>query len=142
MINHLPVFRIRIADTDTDTVIIRRNMGIYAFQAVMPAGSAAELGLNLPDFKIQIIMNDNNVFRQNFIKQSRLNDRIPRQIHKSLRFQQHDFLAVNIPFGNQTVKLTFKRAETKTLRHRVCGHKSDIMTGIGIFSPGIPQTDN
>ena len=119
IIDHFRAAALRMTDPDADSVVAGRNRRVNRLQSVMSAGAAPELGLQPPGRQIHIVMNNDNMIRQNLIKGRRFHHRIAGQVHIGLGFQQINLFVADFAFGNQPVKLAAKSAETERRSNRI-----------------------
>src|SRR6516162_1840776 len=108
----------------------------------MTGAAAAALNPHLAGPQIDLVMYDKDFTGQELIKSRRLADRLARRIHKGLRLQQQDALAVDRSLAKLTFKATAKSWVAMSAGNYFDRHKADIVPVLGVTRTGIAETDD
>ena len=111
-------------------------------QAVVGATAAAELELDFTRWEVEFVIGDQNFRRRNLEKARQRSDRLAREVHESLGFEQPDGLSIERRARQHAVVAFFHhRCHFERPGQRIDPPESGVVAGALIFRPGVAQAD-
>ncbi|MNC61309.1 hypothetical protein D3C75_1112460 [compost metagenome] len=94
------------------------------------------------EFRIQIIIYDDHIFKLYFVIIHIGSDSFPGKIHKCHRFDEDGLNPVNHTFTDNRLAFVLIKHYAVSSRQFVQSHKADIMLRFGVLRSGISESNN
>lgn len=136
-----PVLVARMPDAKADPGVSVTNMLVKRAQPIVASVTSAGFEPAFAGYQVQLIMENNDIRRGEFVKPHCLANGLAREVHESLGFEQNGFLRSQPAFADKRLKLAAPRGEPMCIGNLIQRHETDVVAVHLIFRTWIAKAD-
>src|SRR5690606_13327095 len=121
--------------------VVLAAMRVHGTDAVMAAGTAADLDAYLAGGKVELVVEHDDIRGGDLVEAHRFADRLTGKVHEGLGLEQQHLLVIEATLGDEALELLRPGREGAAAGDSVHRQKTDIVPVVLIFGAGIAEAD-
>ena len=130
-----------MTDAEPDPAKVRADLSGDIANAVVAAVTAAGLDPHLARHEIELVVEDRDIGRIEFVEAHGFADRVARHIHHGQGFERQNTNAADVAGRGRAGKAAAPRPEAVAPHDLIQRHEAEIVAMAGVFRPRIAQSD-